>query len=461
LAVAAYWDRCVKVFDWDGKKLTRARTLKGHSGRVAAVRYSPDGKFLASGDLNGVKLWNANTLEQVCAFETPGEQLAFAPDGQTFFAASTTELANSVHTFTRWDVRTRKKLAKLAVEVWPHPVRAFHCLSRDGKVLFVAPRYGASHVRAIDTHTGKELISPRGHVAPLNAAAVSPDGRTAASAGEDGAVKLWNLATGQVRHSLNAHTDAVYGLAFSPDGKLVASGSRDGTIALWDVARGAVVHAMLGNSRSFSRIRFSPDGKTLASGGDNGTIKLFDVASGQERSPLLGHSGPVRSVAYCPDGTRLASGGEDRRIRVYDLVNGGSREFAVSTAVRQLSFSSDGRTLAAVGNAPQAVARLCDLDSEEMTTWEGPTSHIRDLAFSPVGSLMATCAEDGTVALWDREAIPSAKARRIGPGPLGGGVRAVAFTPDGRYLVTANANGTVYLLRVDNLGSPSRPSDLR
>jgi WD40 repeat protein len=63
--------------------------------------------------------------------------------------------------------------------------------------------------------------------------------------------------------------------------------------------------------------------------------------------------------------------------------------------------------------------------------------------------LLATCGEDDTVRLWDLSGANN-PVRVIGPGPFGGGVRGVAFTPDGRYLATANANGTVYLLRVQS-----------
>ncbi len=445
VAVAVFFRQYVKVFDWDGKKLTEARTLEGHSGLVGSVAYSPDGKLLASGSDNELKFWNAATLEEVRSIKTAAAQLAFTPDSQTLFATQTIGPPRAVHTFTRWDVAGGTELPALAVEVSAAPVRAFHSLSRDGKVLFVAPQHDATFVRVIDTATGKGLYQHQGHVAPLNAVAVSPDGRAVASAGEDWAVKLWDLATGRVRYSRRTHTAAVCGLAFSPDGKLLASGSRDGTIALWDVGGGRVARALLGHSRSFSRVAFSPDGKTLAAGGEKGTVKLWDVASGQERDTLAGHSGAVRCVAFSPDGARLASGGEDRSVWLHELVLGDSRKFSVPSAINDVAFAPDGRTLAAVGD--ERAVHLWDLETGKETAWKGHAGHVRGLAFSPAAPLLATCGEDGTVRLWDRTAsVPG--VRTFGPGPFGGPVRAVAFTPDGRYLATANANGTVYLLRV-------------
>src|SRR5262249_44050455 len=146
---------------------------------------------------------------------------------------------------------------------------------------------------------------------------------------------------------------------------------------------------------------------------------------------------------------------------LHPLAEGSSQAFRAPTAVHDLAFAQDGRTLAAVGDAhvprgvalpaPKATVHLWDLESGKETTWQGHTGDVRGLAFSPAGPLLATCAEVDTVRLWDYSG-DTPRVRVLGPRPFGGGVRAVAFTPDGRYLTTANANGTVYLLRV---GPPS------
>jgi WD40 repeat protein/serine/threonine protein kinase len=447
LAATVFFDECVKVFDWDGKKLTEVRTLKGHSPLVGAVAYSPDGKYLASGTENEFKLWNADTLELIRTCNTAAQQLAFAPDSQTLFATQTVERPKPVHTFTRWDVASGKELPALAVEVAVAPVRAFHCLSRDGKTLFVTPQHAATHIRAISTDTGKELFPREGHVAPLNAVAVSPDGRKLASAGEDRVVKVWDLVSGRMLQSFAVHNDAVWGLAFDRDGKLLASGSRDGTVALWDVERGTELRALHGHSHLPSRVQFSPDGKTLAAGGEQGVVTVWDAASGRPRMPLPGHSGAVRCVAFSRSGNLLAAGGDNKTVLVHDFAGGGWRTFKTASAVNDVAFSSDGHTLAAVGDGPATAVQVWNLDTEHEIALEGHTGNIHGLAFSPTEPLLATGGDDGTVRLWDLS-TGGAGVRTIGPGPFGGPVRSVAFTPDGRYLATANANGTLYLLRV-------------
>jgi WD40 repeat protein/tRNA A-37 threonylcarbamoyl transferase component Bud32 len=446
LAAAAWNAGSVIIFGWNGENLDLIRTLENEK-LVGTVMYSPDGKFLASGDQAGFKIWNAETWKVIRAVATPAQQLAFAPDSRTLIAAWTVGPPSAVHTFTRWDVVKGQELSPLVVEVSPNREYAIFCLGRDGKSLFVAPAGKATNVRAFETATGKELFPRQGHMAPLNAVAINPDGRTLASAGEDRTVKVWDLPTGRVVHTLTAHTEEVFGLAFSRDGNLLASGSLDGTIVLWDVDRGAEVRRFKGHSHSYSRIWFSPDGRTLAAGSEVGTVKRWDVGSGKEDKALPGHAGSVRCVAFSPDGTQLASGGEDMTVRLHDLAAGTSRKLVVPSIVNEVAFSPNGRILAAVGGAPKPGVQLWDLETGQQMNLEGHTAVVRGLAFAPREPLLATCAEDSIVRLWELMR-GQAPVRTIDLGKWPSGVRAVAFTPDGRFLVTANGNGTVYALRV-------------
>src|SRR5262249_51489312 len=318
---------------------------------------------------------------------------------------------------------------------------------RDGKALLgMRCEPAEPFVHVYDAATGKELFSRQGHTSQVDAVAVSPDGRTLASGGADHTVRLWNLSTGKVVHTLTGHTERIWSLVFSPDGQFLASGSLDTTITLWNPATGKEVHTLSGHSTSRSLIRFSADGRTLAAGGDDGAVHLWDVATGKRLEPLRWHSGRVRAVAFSPDGRRLASGGEDNTIQLCEVASGRRiHTFRSPTPVVALEFTPDGRTLASE-SCNEHVVRLWNIDNKKELASSAHRAHLDGLAMHPGGNMLAAGLIDGTVRFWDL-ASGLARERGLPVGPPGRPIHRVAFTPEGRYLATANDNGTLSILR--------------
>jgi WD40 repeat protein len=161
---------------------------------------TPDGKTLASGDLNGtVKLWDLPTDKERAAFRAyrnPVQSLAFSPDGKT--------------------------------------------LASGGGVSDGRGNWVASEVKLWSATTGKELATLTGHPSEVQTVVFSPDGKILASGGMQrqggGEVKLWDVTSGKERASIKGDTDSVRSIAFTPNGKTLASASSDHTVKLWDLA---------------------------------------------------------------------------------------------------------------------------------------------------------------------------------------------------------------------------------
>ena len=116
------------------------------------------------------------------------------------------------------------------------------------------------------------------HTKPINSVAFSKDGMLA-SAGADGCVILWDLASDRHPRSslLGMHLGPVNKVAFSPDGKRLASAAADGYIKLWDVHNRTQIAEMDAKSACLNNLNFSSDGMMLATAGSDGAAKLWDA----------------------------------------------------------------------------------------------------------------------------------------------------------------------------------------
>jgi WD40 repeat protein/serine/threonine protein kinase len=434
-------------------------TLKGHMHIVTSVRFSHDGKRLASGSADRtVKLWDAITGQELLTLKGHGDvvsSVAFSPDGKRLATGSLD------HTVKLWDAVTGQELLTLKGHGDAVSSVAF---SPNSKRL--ASGSADRTVKLWDVDAGRELLTLKGHGDAVSSVVFSPDGKRLASGSIDRTVMLWNVGFGQKLLTLKAHGDNVSSVAFSPDGKRLATGGFDHTVKLWDAVTGQELLTLKGHRDLVRSVAFSPDGKTLASGGNDRTVKLWDASAGQELLTLNGHDN-VLSVTFSPDGKRLATGSRNRTVKLWDA--GAGQELLTleghGDVVRSVAFSPDGKRLAS-GSFDHTVKLWDALAGQEHLTLKGHGDLVYIVTFSPDGKMLASGSRDGTVKLWDADngqelftlkghgdAVSSV---RFSPGGerLYSGMNSknaplravtVAFSPDGKRLATGGFDHIVKL----------------
>ena len=464
-------------------------------GMCQALSFSPDGRFLSISSAETLtQLWEIATEREVPLIDLYGDAsvLRFSSDGKTLIGLSnfgraaitrlniengkgktkhlktglfgiglfSSEDFFGVYAMTNdkiaigkqggiiqlWDVATRKKLSTLKghgdlpLQPLKNPRhRVFRrkintvlvvAFSPDGTKL--ASGGIDMTVRLSDTTGNMDSMTLQKHTGPTNALAFSPDGKMLASGSTDKTVQLWDATTGEPLATLTGHINGITALAFSPDGNTLVSGSADGTIRFWQTATGAPADTLItGHTQSIKAATFFKDSSTLVSAAFNGEITFWDVETAQRRdevtSPLRqnsGHRDWYSAVAFSPDGTKLVSAAADGTIVFGGFPIGG--------------FSS---------TKPDNLTRLTDVSTgAELATWQ---KHARELTFSPDDRTKTVATILGnTIRLWNTETGDELVIPILDDLPLGRHhnmptVLALAFSPDGRWLVSGTIEGHI------------------
>jgi WD40 repeat protein/tRNA A-37 threonylcarbamoyl transferase component Bud32 len=318
-------------------------------------------------------------------------------------------------------------------------------LRRGERVTIQASREVSSDAQPgqVPDRPGIRLL--RGHTAPVEAVAFSPDGSRALSGGHDRSLCLWEIPSGRLLLTLKGHEGPIWCVSFLPDGHRALSCSSDRTLRLWNVASGQELHRFKGHGDEVRALALSSDGRRALSGSLDTTLRIWDVESGREKRRLEGHEKGVWGVALSPDGSRALSGGIDNTARLWDSETGEQlRVFEGHTGeVRRVAFSPNGQR--ALSCSFDMTMRLWDVESgRQLQCFDGRPYYVESVAFSADGNYALTSegftaspnpavSGDRGIRLWDLD-TGRVRYRR---GGVPDKVLQTVFSPDGRYALSA------------------------
>ena len=363
------------------------------------------------------------------------------------------------------------------------------------------------------------MADPLAHESSVKCLIASHDNKWIVSASSDGTIIIWDTERGAIAHEWLAHHGPILGLSLSPDGRRLVSvgGVGHGALVVWDISDPIRRAASLeGHTQTLTACAWSQDGTLIASACEDGTVRVWDAQTFRDRDVLepeeAGIPADPQSLRFSADGRYLAwisksrpgalgsdvcslwrpfTGRQPKRL-------GRSSDPSHADVFNALSFDPEGTRVAtarasAYGRVEEDVVQIWDVvTGAELATLAGHTKDVTDVSFSPDGRQVVSASADGTAKVWDagcgeqiasfnverwaelRRACFSPDGKHVATAALHGDVKVrlwrvedgacigafaehgwsvehIAFTPDGEFLTSGDAEGRVYIRRVSNI----------
>jgi WD40 repeat protein/tRNA A-37 threonylcarbamoyl transferase component Bud32 len=426
---------------------------------AASLALSPNGRLLATADLNGVvHLFDTASWRMRATLNEPrgyggSASVYFSPDSRHLAVSPICPHGTPTYSLEIWDV------AEAEWQTWllprPVPVAKFDqcnmtlAFAPDGRTLALAD---GNLLYLWRPTLASERTFPMSHAADEAwTVAFSPDGTLLASGGDNEkgspCLKVWDAGTGKLRWAAAAHEQLLTCLAFSPDGRILATAGYDRRVRLWDPTTGrelATLDARMDRPRSLA---FSSDSRLISVGGqerlsDDVAVHqahIWDISSHELLRTLAGHGSFVFGITFLPGDRRIITVDNDQVVRLWEMASG-----------RELERWNESNSVFCVANTPRDKAVVwgtkdghltwLDLASRQTRHFNGRhPGEIRSLAFTPDGRRIATGGSDGTVRLWDTETKSEIFVLPAGTQPI----NSVAFSPQGDRLAAASHDGAI------------------
>ena len=450
----------LEIHVWEAKTGKLLHTLKGHKKDVIDIAFGKTNNQLASaGDDKKLILWDVAAQKADFTSDDQNMELSRVVYSPTDKAVGTVNRAGDLMVFAL-DAMGKNPKVTLSTGVSDNGVSNALAFTRDGAGIFSAgqdkkikltagpdgmPGFGAASV----------VRKFEGHTSAINSIAVSKDGATLVSgSGEpsrsstsDNAVIVWDANTGKLDRVFQGHQQAVIAVAIRPDGKQIASGSEDGSIRLWPLNKADEHRAMTEAKDNLWAVAYSGNGATVASAGADRTVRIYDAVTGKLNKELPGHKGAVTSLAYLGN-DRVVSGSGDKVLKIWTVAAGTAQDCEGHTSAVLIVAATD--KLIVSGGADRT-ARAWGIDGKALWTWASKSA-VCAVAIRKDGKRIALGCADGTLIILsndDKEPKPIASVIAHT-----GGVSCVDFHPETDRLVSSGGDGVVKVFNLPDNGNP-------
>jgi WD40 repeat protein len=447
-----------------GKVLHELQVPAADNGGENGLEFTPDSKWLAIVHMNkAVELRDTATWELRASFPLPA--LAFRKDGRypDDYRVGLTRDAKQVFlgmskgTLHRWDVASGKELVPFQM-----PGGRFggiHHLPESNTLVTTA---ADGMIRRWDLKSGEELSPPDGYVGRTQSA-FSADGRLVAIGDERGRVDLWDANTGKRHKTLRSRGSAVRQVSFGP-GEVLAIADTEAIrlLRLTSANKPETFAEKLKLKLEAITLLFSPDGSYFAANRAVSGFRLWERPTGM----LVWRANPLQCPVFSSDGLLLATGSANASIFVLDAATGTVRsELSVRHEPAALAFAPDGKVLAAAlgdkivllnlanGRELQRFTAVDAIPQRFGFGMDANPHRVRALAFSPDGRLLLSGGSDTGVRVWEL-ATGKEVLRRDGHE---GGIDQVAFAPNGRTAFSSADDSLAYIWELRPNGVTKKP----